>query len=64
MSEYDKWRTEGYSYKCSECGEEYADADRECSRCVDWRSNLMDKAIAKLESMTIDELDEFAQGDD
>jgi len=62
MSAYDKWRTEGDTHKCRDCGDEYTDADRECPRCADWRSDLMDKAIAKLEAMTIEELDEFAQG--
>lgn len=63
MTAYDKWRTEGDTHKCEECGTFYTDADRGCTPCADWRSDLMQMAIAKLEKMTTEELDEFAQGD-
>ena len=62
MSTYDQWKTEGYSYECGECGTKYTSADGGCTPCADWRADLMQMAIAKLEAMTTKELDEFAQG--
>ena len=62
MSTYDKWRTEGYTYKCSECGAKYTSADGGCTPCADWRADLMQMEIEKLEAMTTEQLDEFAQG--
>lgn len=62
MSSYDKWRTEGDTHTCDECGTRYTSADGGCTPCADWRADLMQMAIEKLQTMTNDELDDFARG--